>query len=251
MAKKKTTRKRQLLGSHLANVPEVHIMSKGGLHFYASSCCKPPEHHGTIVTAKSIPPSELGCGNNLPIAMGPRTPQIATTSIDTFISHVGPTDIFGTTDIGNNHTPTSPSKILYNAALVAELKQVQFIPTSANPLVANRLFQLFHFEVSYFKSVDCNCETGTENSDGGHGQTGGHSATQGRQKPGLKLVHYHLLLAECTHRGSSRPAPLATVDVTVESSAAYGTIKAGRLLRLTGTTGFYQGATILALNNVA
>jgi len=254
MAKKKTTRNRQLLGSHPANIPEVHIMSKGGLHFYASSCCKPPEHYGTIVTAVSIPPSELGCANNIPIAMGPRTPQLITMGIDTFLSHVGPTDILGTADIGNNHTPTSPSKILYNAALVTELERVKFIPTTANPLVANRLFKLSHFEVCYFKSVDCKCQTDPEHGDSDDGQTGGHGATHGQQKSGLKLVHYHLLLAECTHRGTSRPAlpdPLETVNVTVESSAAYAPVKAGRLLRLTGTAGVYQGATILALNNVA
>lgn len=279
-----------LFGTHPANIPQFYLFYSGGLYYYGSSCCVPPEHWGVVVSTKFLTPDQLGCHPTPIPGSHPPGPSTATTSNPTpkAIKAAGPspvltksaphwsqnvpTNIYAMDNIGNANIlpPTEINYSLHGVLLKKVTENVQFDCDIADKhFIENRFYKLSHFEVSYFKTSPCPCppanssldvETHGMENDTPQAATPEHDDAENPAGSATNhvcqtLVHYHLLLAECAEKVDGTLSTVVSVDV--EASPVWtdptnraNTIAAGRLLRLTGTRNEYKGAIILVVNNV-
>jgi hypothetical protein len=261
-------------GTHPANIPQFYLFYSGGLYYYGSSCCVPPEHWGVVVSTKFLTPDQLGChptpipstsplsesdpestSNPPPVAVEAKGPTPTLTRTTPSWPQNVPLNIYAMDNIGNANPlrPTDITYSLHGVTLKKVTPEVQF--KAAEPDAAHirgHIYKLSHFEINYFKTGRCSCPPETKknniNTQDGSNQSQQsrtsldddieHSDKTTNNHACPILVNYHLLLAEYVKDGDLD----SNIHVAVEHSPEWpdktdpkNNIAAGRLLRLTGT----------------
>jgi hypothetical protein len=213
--------------------PIQEIGASGGYFYYLASCCEEPtEHWGVTVSATKLSPSELGCplGPTAP-PPGPKIPETITPPPNWLLS--GGITLCGYYNIGNGKAASTaewaPAQGI--AKLNETIKDVKF--TSPEPglqqFLQDRLFRLSSITVNYSSQ-----KTNT-------------------------TVTLSFWLAEC----QERPVK-SSVNRTIEANGTPSRewqfinppsptviVPAGRLLRLTATTGLEKDQVFHVVNDVS
>ncbi len=213
--------------------PIEKIGSSGGYFYYLASCCEEPTMHwGVTVSATDLSPSELGCP--LPPTVpppGPKIPDTTTQPPNWFLS--GGITLCGYYNIGNGKvgrtTQWTPTQGI--ATLNETINDVQFTTTEQGlqHFLQDRMFRLSSITVNYTSQ-----KTNT-------------------------TVTLSFWLAECTER-----PPKTRVNKTIQVNGTPSrewqfinppnptvVVPAGRLLRLTATSGLEKDQVFHVVNDVS